>query len=351
MDEWRTQACELLRDLALDQPTLTDHLPDLVAEITRDLAQGREGAISDEQTRGSPPVHGVQRFHDGLDVGQVVAEYNLLRVAFTTVAERHGLYVVGEAARIINQRIDEGVRMAVTAFAAQQALIRKEHEDEHLAFIAHDLRTPLNAVSLLVEQLSLELEDKGGSDSPELFKVLRRNLQRVEDLIQKVLETRVQPSGTGSSFQPELRSFELWPLVQRLIQDLAAVSSQHEIVVVNEIPPLLVMWADAGLISQVFQNLLGNAFKYAARGRVVVSAAESDGAVACVVHDNGAGIPLELLATVFDKMATDPEKAGTGLGLAIVKQIVEAHGGSVTAESEHGRGATFSFTIPKPSGH
>ena len=349
ISEWRLKAGELLRELHLDKPTLTDHLPDLIAEITRDLAQGRAGAISDVQTRGSPPVHGVQRFHDGLDVGEVVAEYNLLRVAFITIAERHGLYLVGEAARIINQRIDEGVRMAVTAFAAQQALIRKEQEDEHLAFIAHDLRTPLNAVSLLVDHLKFELEDKGGADSTEVIGILRRNLQRVEDLIQRVLETKVQPSGAGSSFQPQLRTFELWPLVQRLILDLQAVSSEHEIVVVNEIPLALTIHADAGLISQVFQNLLGNAFKYAARGRVVVSASDGEGAVTCVVQDNGAGIPLEMLANVFDKMATDPEKAGTGLGLAIVKQIVEAHGGTVTAESEHGRGATFRFTLPKPA--
>src|SRR4028118_1823846 len=174
MAEWREQATELLRALNLDHPTLTNHLPDLVAEITRDLAQGRDGAISDEQTRGRPPVHGVQRYHDGLDVGEVVAEYNLLRTAFTTVAERHGLYLVGEAARIINQRIDEGVRMAVTAFAAQQALIRKEQEDAHLAFIAHDLRTPLNAVSLWIDALEGELEEKGGPKSPEVFLILRR---------------------------------------------------------------------------------------------------------------------------------------------------------------------------------
>jgi len=125
--------------------------------------------------------------------------------------------------------------------------------------------------------------------------------------------------------------FELWPLVQRLILDLKSVSSKQGIEVVNDIPRTLTVCADAGLISQVFQNLLGNAFKYAAQGRIIVSAQEGDGAVACVVHDTGAGIPLEMLAKVFDKLATDPEKAGTGLGLAIVKQIVEAHGGSPTA--------------------
>jgi signal transduction histidine kinase len=56
-----------------------------------------------------------------------------------------------------------------------------------------------------------------------------------------------------------------------------------------------------------------------------------------------------MLAKVFDKLATDPEKEGTGLGLAIVKQIVEAHGGTVNAESTHGFGASFSFTIPPPT--
>ncbi len=348
MAEWQMGASELLRELCLDKPTLSDHLPDLVAEITRDLAQGREGIISEEQTRGSPPVHGVQRFHDGLDVGEVVAEYNLLRVAFITIAHRHGFYLVGDAMRILNHRIDAGVRLAVTAFAAQQALMRKEQENEHVAFIAHDLRTPLNAVSLLVDQLRSDMEENRAADSKEIFEILQRNLQRMEDLIKRVLDTKVQPSGAGSSFHPELRTFELWPLVQRLMRDLGGVAGQHEIVVLNEIPTALTLHADAGLISQVFQNLLGNAFKYAARGKVVVSAEEGDGAVACVVHDNGAGIPLDLLANVFDKMATDPAKTGRGLGLAIVKQIVEAHGGTVTAESVYGRGATFSFIIPKP---
>ncbi len=344
--EWRGEAGQLLRALKLDKPTITDHLPDVIAEITRDLALSREGILSVEHQRGSPPAHGVQRFHDGLDVGEVVAEYNLLRVAFITVAERHGLYVVGEAARIINHRIDEAVRLAVMSFAAQQALIRKDQQDEHLAFIAHDLRTPLNAVSLLIDALKEGLDAKAITEAGDLFEIVTRNLNRVEDYIKKVLDLNLQPSATGSSFRPERRTFELWPLVQRLILDLRSVSSKHDIEVLNEIPRRLTMHADAGLISQVFQNLLGNAFKYAASGRVVVSANENGDGVNCVVHDNGAGIPLEMLAKVFDRSATDPEKEGAGLGLAIVKQIVDAHDGTVTAESTHGAGATFSFTIP-----
>jgi signal transduction histidine kinase len=131
---------------------------------------------------------------------------------------------------------------------------------------------------------------------------------------------------------------------------LHAVSSKSDVQVVNQIPRSLTVFADAGPLSQVFQNLLGNAFKYAAEGRVIVGAHTEGGLVTCTVHDNGAGIPLEMLARVFDKRATDPDKEGTGLGLAIVKQIVEAHGGKVSAESAHGAGAAFTFTIPSPPG-
>ncbi|MDB6120544.1 MAG: two-component sensor histidine kinase [Verrucomicrobiaceae bacterium] len=343
---WRSQAEILLHDRGLDKPTLTDHMPDIVAEIIRDLALGREGSLSAEHTKGSPPVHGVQRFHDGLDVGEVVAEYNFLRVAFINVAEAHSLFLVGEAARIINHRIDEAVRMAVMAFAAQQALIRKDQEAEHLAFVAHDLRTPLNAMSLLIDELKDCMDHNLREDADHVFEILRRNIRRVELLVNRVLKSNTQLVGTGTAFQPECRTFELWPLVQRLILDLGMVSGKSGIDVVNEIPRGLRIFADAGLISQVFQNLLGNAFKYAAHGRVTVSAQDHEGLVTCVVHDNGAGIPLEMLSTVFDKMVTDPDKEGTGLGLAIVKQIIEAHSGAVGVQSIFGHGATFTFTLP-----
>lgn len=276
-----------------------------------------------------------------------MAEFNLLRMAFFTVMDRHGFYLVGEAARILSRQIDDSVREAVTAFAERQARNLKSKEDEHLAFIAHDLQTPLNAASLAVAGLRESLDPPTSGDTGELFEILSRNLLRVRDQIRKVLDANLPSPGTGSSFRPERRTFELWPLVQRLVFDLGSISAKHGIQVVNEIPRTLTVFADAGLVSQVFQNLLGNAFNYAAGGRVVVSASEARGTVTCAVRDNGAGIAAAMLAHVFDKLATNPARTGgTGLGLAIVKQIVEAHGGTVSVESTPGEGTTFAFTLP-----
>ncbi|HEV7403982.1 MAG TPA: HAMP domain-containing sensor histidine kinase [Chthoniobacteraceae bacterium] len=344
--EWREYAGKLLHARNLDKLAITNHLPDLVAQITVDLEGFREGTDPVEHIDRSSPTHGVQRFHDGLDVGEVVAEYNLLRVAFITIAERHNLYVVGDAARLINLRIDSAVRMAVTSFAAQQVHARKVQEDEHLAFVVHDLRTPLNAASLLVEELHAGLNPQALADAGDLFEVLGRNLQRVGTLILRVVENTSPSSIAGNAAHPVRRTFELWPLVRRLLLELRPISTKNAIEIGNEIPPMLTVCADASLVTQVFQNLLGNAFRYTVGGRVVISARTENGLTTCVVRDNGTGIPPHMLAHVFDKRSTDPGQAGAGLGLAIVKQIVEAHGGQVRVESTPGDGARFSFTLP-----
>jgi len=347
---WREQARTLPSALLLDQLALTDHIPDLVSEITRDLALDRDGVLSRVHVKGSPPVHGVQRFHDGFDLREVVAEYHVLRDAFLTIAERHGMDLTGEAARIVNRRIDEAIGLAVEAFSSQRDIVLKEKEKEHLAFFAHDLRTPLNAISLVNQEIALCLDDKTRAQVGELLAIIARNLQRVEALVKREIKTNMEPSDEGGVFHPERRQFELWPLVQRLVHDLSPLAAKDGIEVRNAVPRLLIVDADAGLLAQVFQNLLGNAFHYAPGGRVTISAHEENGIATCAVQDNGAGIPPELLPKIFDKLETDPGKDGTGLGLAIVKQIVEAHGGAVKVESTPGAGAVFIFTLSAAGG-
>ena len=136
--------------------------------------------------------------------------------------------------------------------------------------------------------------------------------------------------------------------MQGLIGDFRSIAAKDDIKVANRIPRLLTVWADAELISQVLQNLLGNAFKHTPNGQIVISASMEAGSVTCRVQDIGTGIATEMLAKVFDKHVTSSGEPGTGLGLAIVKQIVEAHGGVVRVESTPGVGTCFSFTVAAP---
>jgi two-component system phosphate regulon sensor histidine kinase PhoR len=110
------------------------------------------------------------------------------------------------------------------------------------------------------------------------------------------------------------------------------------------------VYADAGLLKRVFQNLIANAIRHSPQGEVIIGARKlsADG-VECWVMDTGTGISAEMLEKVFDKSETDSqmdEGSGLGLGLAIVKTFVEAHGGNVTVESKEGVGSTFRFTLP-----
>jgi two-component system phosphate regulon sensor histidine kinase PhoR len=147
----------------------------------------------------------------------------------------------------------------------------------------------------------------------------------------------------------ERRAFDLWPLVESLVHDLDPVAQVAHTRLINQVPDDLVVYADAGLLRRVFQNIIANAIAYAPRGEVVIGVRESgaERTIECWVSDNGAGIPQARLEKVFDKAETDPGKdGGSGLGLAIVKTFVEAHDGKVSVESKEGVGSTFRFTLP-----
>jgi signal transduction histidine kinase len=97
----------------------------------------------------------------------------------------------------------------------------------------------------------------------------------------------------------------------------------------------------------VLANLVSNALRHTPAGGAVIVAADLDeGGVAFRVTDTGEGIAAGELAHVFDRFARSPESRGSGLGLAIAKSLVQAHGGTISAESEPGRGTTIRFVLP-----
>jgi signal transduction histidine kinase len=198
--------------------------------------------------------------------------------------------------------------------------------------------------------LELELSGRDCADSSRILKTLRRNVQHLESLVDKVLKESAHVQ-TEAGIRPERRLFDLWPLVESVILDLNPVASTASTKLLNAIPEELSIYADAGLVRRIFQNLLANAITYAPRGEVVIGARENDGSIECWVSDNGAGIPEDRLENIFKKLETDRQsEGGTGLGLAIVKTFVEAQGGKVTVETKEGEVTTFRLKFFEAAG-
>ncbi len=350
LSRWRQQVRELPSARHLDIPTLNDHMPGVLGELAKALESHSGQTIPEALSDSGPPAHGLQRVQDAFDIEEVVAEYNILRGCIHDLADENGLSLQGKPFHILNRVFDHAIGLALQAYATQRALEVQRRREEYLAFVAHDLRTPLNAISLAGRVLELTLAERGTSDTEtaQMLKALRRNVRHLEGLVDKVLEENTNLQ-TEVGIKVERREFDLWPLVEGLIHDLRPVAGTASTRLINKVPDDLMIYADAGLLRRVFQNLIANAIKYTPRGEVIIGARELDteGAVECWVSDNGAGIPEELLAKIFDKGETDPEnESGMGLGLAIVKTFTEAEGGKVTVESKEGVGSTFRFSLP-----
>jgi len=347
LSDWQCQVALLPGAEHLDAPTVTDHIPELLAELSDNLRSDRREA----SLILSPAEHGVQRWRVGFDITEVVAEYGILRTCLYRLAENHSLPLTNQAARIVNTVFDNAVAQAVKAYAIHMTLELQKHREEHLSFIVHDLRTPLQAVSLATTALERSLPDDLKTDLLETsLSTLRRNIGRLDALIKRVLQNEANLQ-LGNSPKVEKRDFDVWSLVESIIQDLSPIAIDSRTTLINNVPPDMTILADARLLGQVFQNLLSNAIKFTPNGKVIVGARQrpTDGIAQCWVQDTGAGIDSDRLDKIFQKLETDlqPDKRGVGLGLAIVKQIVEIHGGQIAVESRVGEGSTFTFEIPQ----
>ncbi len=349
LTSWRQQVRELPSARSLDVPTLNDHMPGLLDELITALQTHAQQTIPEAFSRSAAPAHGLQRVQDGFDIEEVVAEYNILRGCIHDLADGNGLSLQGTPFHILNRVFDQAIGLALQTYATQRALEVRGRREDYLAFVAHDLRTPLSAISLAGKVLERVLPaSSANADTARMLKALRRNVQHLEKLVDKVLEENTNLQ-TEVGIKMQRREVDLWPLIEALTHDLHPVAGTCSTQLINNVPDDLVVYADAGLLRRVFQNLISNAISYTPRGEIIIGASgpDADGAIECSVRDNGAGIPPELLETIFEKGTSDKDgDGGTGLGLAIVKSFVEAHGGRVTVESKRGVGSTFRFALP-----
>lgn len=230
-----------------------------------------------------------------------------------------------------------------------EELSRSNTELEQFAYVAsHDMQEPLRIVTSFAELLRRRYRDKLDQGAQEFIDFIVDGATRMRQLIDDLLAlSRV---GTrGGNFAPVSSA----QTVERALGNLrVAIAESGAEITLDALPELV---ADARQLTQLFQNLIGNAIKFhgGATPRIQVSAKVDFGEYVFSIRDNGIGIrprDFERIFIVFNRLHGREQYPGTGIGLAICKKIVERHRGRIWVESVEGEGSTFHFTIAKGLG-
>ncbi len=213
--------------------------------------------------------------------------------------------------------------------------------------VSHQLKTPLTSIRMAIHLL---LEEKVGAlteKQAELLVAAREDSERLHEILNNLLDiSRLEAGRAQLDLQrasPSSIVLDSLEPHRRTAQD-RGISLRSD--VAEDLPDV---WVDRTRVGHVFGNLLSNALKHTPPGgRITVSASAGEDAVRFLVSDTGEGIPAPFLSRLFEPFFRVPgreNETGAGLGLAIAKEIVDIHGGNMTAESSEGEGSTFAFTL------
>lgn len=354
----------------VDTEVLRDHLHILLEQVV--IALSPRAPEDPPYRLTTSERHGGERaLLESYSLGEVLQEYSILRRTVLEVLEEGRPMSLVERA-IINDALEQALIGASTQYALVQRKVDQEHveqaraetaallqEDQHknqfLAWLGHELRTPLSAISTSLYILNqLELQDNRANRQLATISRQTRFLSRLaEDLLDlsrisratlelrpERVDLRVPVTDAAEASRPQLQE------------------RKHQFDCVLPETPL---WVDGDRVRlvQVVTNLLNNAARYAPEGGLVRLSLEQEGKHAVVrVTDTGIGIEPSLLPRIFDPFvqvdsANPQAKQGVGIGLALVQRLVEMHGGTVTAHSAGlGQGAEFVIRLPllEPAG-
>ena len=263
-------------------------------------------------------------------------------VAFTDATERH------RREREMRESEERFRALAESERGAREkAETAVRTRDEVLAIVSHDLRNPLNTISLAVG--ALDSGDVPAAEEARTIQVVRRAVDRMNRLIADLLDVARLEAGQKLTIQTE--PLDVRGVVTETCDGLSAEAERKQVRLDGQVDEgLPAINGDKHRLLQVLANLVGNALKFTPEGGHVSVRArrDDDGNVVVSVKDSGAGIAPEHLAQVFNPywQARQTARLGAGLGLAIAKGIVEAHGGRIWATSTPGTGSTFAFSLP-----
>ena len=219
-----------------------------------------------------------------------------------------------------------------------------------VAWAGHDLRTPLASIRLLVEALA-----DGMVTDPQTTKQYLAQAKKQVDNLSILIDDLFQVSQLDAGGLPlALEPASLSDLISDTLESFSAMAAQdHVSLSGSAMPGIDPVTMDVQRMGRVLNNLVSNALHHTPRdGAVILRAEQLPGAVSVSVSDTGEGIQPEDQPHVFERFyrgdkSRGRSSGGAGLGLAIARGIIEAHGGSIRAESEPGKGTVFTFTLPK----
>lgn len=226
----------------------------------------------------------------------------------------------------------------------------EQMKSDLVSTVSHELRTPLTSIQGFSEIL-LE-EDLEADEVMEFTQIINAEARRLGTLINDFLDLSRIESGEVEMRQDRL---SLVDVIQASIAVMEQQAASRAIAIHTEFESteMLNVIGDRDKLKQIFVNLLSNAVKYSPPERKVeVHASQEADDVVILVSDEGPGIPLGAISRIFDRffrvdITSTSTSSGTGLGLTIVREIVERHGGTISVESEEGRGATFRVVLPR----
>jgi signal transduction histidine kinase len=323
---------------------------------------GRNGGAVVLIVRVTQVTPGLSELANVIAVGLATAVivWTLIGLFFTLSISRPLLRMI-EATRLM-ARGDYTARVPINgggeigrlaaSFNAMAEQIQRSNQvlRDFVANVSHDLRTPITIVSGFSQALldrAAEPDDAAG--------VIHEEAEKMQRLVEDLLQLTRLESGL---MRLERRPIEVEPFLSRIVERVSHASNgvrrpAFEVSVPPGVPSLD---ADPIQLERALHNLIGNALEYTpADGRITLSARRADrGWIEIAVTDTGCGIAPDELPRVFERFyradkSRERVHGHSGLGLAIVREIVEAHGGRVSVESEVGRGTTFRLTVPASS--
>lgn len=359
VDEWE-QFAKTITPAAehLDRVALRDHAKAILLAAARDMIKPQSASEQMAKAKGEGPEktpsldeagasHGELRHTVGFDLVQMSSEFRHLRACVIRLwvdsLESPDMAYFQDMIRF-NEAIDEALAESTAAYAEQVNRSR----DIFLAILGHDLRAPLQAVSMSTELLMRKTRLEG--DALACANNIKRGTRHMATMVNDLLE--LVRSRLGKSLPIDPAPTDLAVVAQEAIAQACAGNPECD-------PTLKVagnmqgVW-DATRLSQLLQNLIGNALQHGStKGDVTVTLTGEPDTVHLAVHNYGAPIAEKDIGTIFDPLVRSVDEelghpsTSLGLGLFIVKEVVDAHGGTVGVSSNETDGTLFTVELPR----